>query len=129
MTVDTRYFALGVRIVGIFVLARAIPDSVYQVLGFVQLFFPKNAAAGALDDFVWGWGPTIVYQVVELGIGFYLLMGGGAMARWCIRSCEFNCPRCGYDLQNIKADRCPECGSKNVLLAAAGVGSDTDSVH
>ena len=119
MTIDTRYFALAVRIVGLFVLCQAIPAVAYNVIGIAAVFRPELTTAGAsppVAEAFWSWLPRIVHDVLQLAFGLYLIAGGGAIARWCIRSCEFNCPRCGYDLHELKADRCPECGSINALL-------------
>lgn len=130
MTLDTRYFALAIRIVGIFVLAQSIPNALYQALSLFRIFDRTSSVTpSSLAEIAWTWGPMFAFQIAELAVGFYLLFGGGALSRWCIRSCEFNCPRCGYDLEEVKADRCPECGSANVLLKTATAISSAESVH
>lgn len=129
MTLDTRYFALAVRVVGIFVLAHAVPSFLFQLLSLLRVFDPTSLASVSASELFWAWMPTFTFEVIQLGIGMYLLKGGGALSRWCIRSCEFNCPRCGYDLESVKADRCPECGSRNVLVRAGAEIPTVESVH
>lgn len=118
MTFDTRYFALAVRVLGLFVLAEAVPSAIYYVLNAVAMYQQMRQPPGSTwDDMLWGQGPTILFMTLRLALGVYLLRGGGAVARYCVRVCEFSCPACGHDLRSVTADVCPECGCVNVLAA------------
>jgi hypothetical protein len=117
MTLDTRYFALAVRAIGLVVLAFAAPDAVSMLISIAGLV--KQAVdpgtTWSLVDMGWSYAPATARVLAEAAIGIYLLRGGGAIARYCVRVSEFSCPACGYDLRDVQRDLCPECGCVNVL--------------
>lgn len=117
MTLDTRYFALAVRAIGLVVLAFAAPDLATLCVSFASLVKQSwdPGTTWSLVDMGWSYAPPTVRVLVEVAIGIYLLRGGGAIARYCVRVSEFSCPACGYDLRDVQRDLCPECGCVNVL--------------
>lgn len=128
MKLDTRYFAMAVRVIGIFVLAEAVPNALHYAVGFVGMFQQWKEAQGAsIEDLLWGQGPIILYMTLRLAMGVYLLRGGGAIARYCVRVCEYACPACGYDLRSVSAEVCPECGCGNVLRGGVRGATDGES--
>lgn len=130
MTFDTRYFALAVRVVGLFVLAEAAPTAVYYLFNAIAMYQQIRQTPGStLEDVFWGQGPTMLFMVLRLALGIYLLRGGGAVARYCVRVCEFSCPACGHDLRNVAADVCPECGCSNVLRSRDPQSERTNKVQ
>jgi hypothetical protein len=123
MKLDTRYFALAVRAIGIFVLAEAAPNALYYLVSSFGMYQQLKQSPGAsIEDVLWGQGPTILYTLLRLALGVYLLRGGGVIARYCVRVCENACPACGYDLRNVSAEVCPECGCGNTLFGSLKAG-------
>ncbi|MBY0262613.1 MAG: hypothetical protein K2Q20_09735 [Phycisphaerales bacterium] len=49
-------------------------------------------------------------SLVQLATGLYLLFGGRALVRLCLRASIGFCPRCGYDVSRTNSDSCSECG-------------------
>lgn len=124
MKLDTRYFALAVRAIGIFVLAEAAPNALYYLVSSFGMYQQLKQSPGAsIEDLLWGQGPTILYTLLRLALGVYLLRGGGAIARYCVRVCEYACPACGYDLRNVSTETCPECGRGNTLCGSLKAGT------
>lgn len=131
MTLDTRYFALAVRAIGLVVLAFAAPDFATLCVSVASLVNQSRDpnTTWSLVDTGWAYAVPTVRVLVEVAIGIYLLRGGGAIARYCVRVCEFSCPACGYDLRNVAADLCPECGCANVLRSRVPDGERTNKVQ
>lgn len=116
MRLDTRYLSLAVRVVGMFVLAEAVPNALFFAFGFIGMYQQWKQTPGAsVDDLLWGQGPTTLHMLLRLALGVYLLRGGGVITRYCVRACEYACPACGHDLRSVSADMCPVCGCRNVF--------------
>lgn len=58
---------------------------------------------------------TIVWAMFSFG-----LIQGGAATRRYLRRRKGRCAYCGYQLSNLRGDRCPECGRDVALAGAAG---------
>lgn len=111
------WFRLLLKVVGIFLLATGVPGLVNS--GAMVLLQLRTSAP------YWGPAPydlaTILQTAIARGlaahmlttiIGAYLLIGGKVLTDLCIPSNRPYCPNCGYALQGLAADRCPECGAR-----------------
>lgn len=118
---------LALKLVGVLLLAYAIPDLVNTGTMFVLAIgegYTPWFGSGSLEL-----SELVMYMtqigavgtLLKLIIGGYLLFGGAAVANLCVPSNRTYCPECGYELRMIAGERCPECGShlSADLLASA----------
>ena len=79
------WFAVGCILLGLWVLTSAIPGLVQN--GF--LFFYARGNDIALPRY---WGGTVVYHVVELGVGVWLLLGAAGVQKvvWWARNAHID---------------------------------------
>ena len=77
----------------------AMPCLGFGVFGMLASFEPPGS-----------WGFFAFYAVLDLGI----LAAAVLFWRWALSPARVpgTCARCGYPIQTITAERCPECGTK-----------------
>lgn len=109
---------VGVRFAGLVMLAVALPQCGFIFgriitafgLGYGWDFLSLSIDHGANEDPTsWlGW-------MALLGLGLYVLIGGGWVTRMICKPLSNasgrTCTECGYDMQRVRAPRCPECGT------------------
>lgn len=99
------WFPLAIRALGL-ALAGFCVGGVIESAGSL-IYALRNPGRGA-------WDPIYVTlssigHVVPFVFGLYLLLGGRALIRWCMRDIDTMCPRCGYSCAGVTAGKCPEC--------------------
>ena len=67
-------------------------------------------AWGVPNWYYWNLMTDHVGDVVQLGLGLYLLFSGRWIADLAIPSNRPYCPECGYDNSEATGKCCPECG-------------------
>ena len=57
------------------------------------------------------WDQTFWAELLLWGLGCVLVFSSSWVARLCVpvALCA-ECPKCRFDLEHFRADRCPECG-------------------
>lgn len=92
----------------------------WTITGSRMVLVISTAASAAVFIFLMTYGPigAIFYRQPEgfLLCAFWNGTIGGALLWWAIRARvairpERACPHCGYDLQGLPHNRCPECGT------------------
>ncbi|MCK4340350.1 MAG: hypothetical protein KAY37_01335 [Phycisphaerae bacterium] len=105
-------FRLGVRAIGVLVIAEALPRLVTAALTFLVRV--------PLDD-RGNFGEVLLlfsYPVVAVGIGLYLLLRGDWVINLAFPSSGPYCSECAYRLTGLPAEgECPECGTTYQLEA------------
>lgn len=111
---DYAWFKLLLMALGLMLTVFAVPS----LIGFVTraIGAVQNGGFGA---YLWYFIVGLASEVFQLGIGIYLLMGGGAFVRYCLRRARECCAVCDYRLVEVIGDRCPECGTPFVRDDAA----------
>jgi uncharacterized paraquat-inducible protein A len=101
-------FRLVLRIIGVYFFFQGVangPDSIAYAL-----YFEGWSSGGTF-----GWIATLMWIVspfVQISIGLYLFFGGKWIVNKAIPSNRRYCHECGYMLEGIKGDRCPECDTE-----------------
>lgn len=54
--------------------------------------------------------PGLILNTLIYAAALWLLTLGPIRLRRALRARKGHCPQCGYDLNNLEAQRCPECG-------------------
>ncbi len=106
---DFTWFRLVIRAIGVLLVGLAFPSAVNHLASLIQLV----AASSSVDigHYLFAMIAEFAGVLLMLGFGLYLLIGGSALIRYCTRDVTGLCPSCGYDVRNLDADRCPECGA------------------
>lgn len=105
---DHAWFRLVVRAIGVLLLGLSVPMLVWDIGALiVQLGNSGGADAGATMLYH---VPTMAGYGAQAAIGLYLLMGGDALVRYCLKGVRGRCSGCGYDITATTTGRCPECG-------------------
>jgi hypothetical protein len=107
---------------------------------WVLRVFLRLAAAGLVILFLWRianhagvyWGSDLsnflqfgLYRsLAPLGAAGALLLLDIVALRWLIPAGRWQCPRCGYDLENVSKPKCPECGQR---LSSEVLGAPADA--
>lgn len=99
-------FRLGVRAIGVLVIAEALPGLADAALRFLVRV--------PVDD-RGSFGEVLLlfsYPVVALGIGLYLLLRGDWVISLAFPSSGPYCSECAYRLADLPPEgECPECGT------------------
>jgi hypothetical protein len=106
---DPRWFKLLLRGIGLLLLGLAIPSLPTIATYFAALIEQRRQGFGSLDISL---AMAVVNAVGVFGqtaFAVYLVTGGGALARYCVRQSFTRCAGCDYDLQGVTG-QCPECG-------------------
>jgi hypothetical protein len=109
---DFMWFRPIVRLTGAVILAWAVPQA---TIGVVMLVINSlRAVDGSVQSqdllyFVMSTGANSLPAIGIAALGAYLLFGGRAFVRWCLRDLGSFCPACGYDIRGLASARCPEC--------------------
>jgi len=112
------WFRLLLKIIGIFLLATAIPNllnAVTAVVGMTMTTGRQYWSVGTGFD-LWttlyfAYTQGLIGSILQCVIGIYLLLGGKFLIDLCIPSNRPYCPDCGYELSGLAGDQCPECGA------------------
>lgn len=109
---DFTWFRLVIRAIGVLLIGLALPNTVSYLSWLVSTLLPSVAGSvvsldGQLFIALGGFAGVLV----QLGLGLYLLFGASALIRYCTRDLSGLCASCGYDLNSLDSDRCPECGT------------------
>ncbi len=109
---DFMWFRPIVRLTGAVILAWAAPQA---TVGVVMLVVNGlRAIDGSVQSqdllyFVMSTGAQSLPAIGIAALGGYLLFGGRAFVRWCLRDLGSFCPGCGYDIRGLAGALCPEC--------------------
>lgn len=99
----------------LFRLALKVIGVVFFLLGIVNLpsyciqLAATVLAPGTPGAATWLYVAWAVTPVLQIAIGAYLFIGGEWIVDRAIPSNRLYCHECGYMLEGIKGDRCPEC--------------------
>src|SRR5262245_64937859 len=87
---------------------------VLRGIAFIMLLF---GSISLLYVLIGGWphyhddlGGWALFWIVGIAPGIVLLVADRRIIRWLVPMPRRECPDCGYDIENLKSDRCPECG-------------------
>lgn len=106
---DPRWFKLLIRGVGVLLLGLAIP-SVPSMISYFAAVVEQRRQGFPSQDLTWTMAIVeSVGVVAQTLFALYLVAGGGALVRYCVRQSLARCPGCDYDLRGV-AGQCPECG-------------------
>ncbi len=110
---DFTWFRLIIRAIGVLLIGMALPSAFNYLAWLVSSLLSSDAPMSSLSagsQVFWLLG-GLAGVLVQLAFGLYLLFWGSALVRYCTRDLPGLCVSCGYDLKNLEADRCPECGT------------------
>ncbi len=107
--IDFTWFRLVIRAIGVLLVGLAMPSAVNHLASLIQLLAASSSME--ISHYLFAMIAEFAGVVLMLGFGLYLLIGGGALIRYCTRDVTGLCASCGYDVRNLDADRCPECGA------------------
>lgn len=97
------WFAVGVRLFGIWMLLQCLDDLRTIVDILAGLFTPVRTPIAAYA----------VHAVINSVVGMYLLSGAPGITSLAFpRRKSGLCESCGYDLTGNTSGTCPECGAK-----------------
>ena len=96
---------IGLAVPGV---ATLLADVGYRTM-YGDPFTNVGSVRGS-DWFLWQFVLRHVGTLVQLGAGFYLLIGGRWIVDVVIPSNRPYCPECGYDISEATGKCCPECG-------------------
>src|SRR5450631_3131562 len=79
------WFAVGCTLLGLWVFTSAVPGLVQN--GFLLLYAQRNNISLPQN-----WGGTVIYYVVELGVGVWLLLGAAGVQKvvWWARNARID---------------------------------------
>ncbi len=108
------WFRLVLKAIGVLLIGFALPGvaTLLSKAGYHTMYRDPFAVRGvsAPDWFYWQFLASHVRDLVQLGLGLYLLFGGRWIADLAIPSNRPYCPECGYDISEATGKCCPECG-------------------
>jgi len=101
--------AIGVLLIG---LAASGVANLLANMGYLTMYGdPYVVTSVRMSNWIyWQLLSPHVGDLVQLGLGLYLLFGGRWIANLAIPSNRPYCPECGYDNSKATGKRCPECG-------------------
>lgn len=100
---------VAVRLIGLLSISIAAPVFIQMLYGTIERMLTIGLDVDVVRLFLFFWiGPAS-----QFALGVYLLFFGKRVVRWCLRGLDGKCPRCGYDLQGVRGDVCPECGLRS----------------
>jgi hypothetical protein len=114
--------------------ARTTAIIASRLLGLLLLMFGAAQLLGQVLPFLsfmdWiGWDPRAIFAnltgagqhglsanliglaVASLAMGHYLLFRGRKVHGWLTAGLGPECGKCGYTLQGVTGEKCPECGT------------------
>ncbi len=103
-------FRVLLRFLGVWFIASGLVSFVPNMVGFL---LDPGPPARTLPSFGWYHDLRVGSYVIlgtQLGLGLYLLLGGGWLVNIAFPSRDRCCPHCGYCV-NDSPQRCPECGA------------------
>ena len=108
------WFRLVLKAIGVLMIGFALPGvaTLLSKVGYHTMYGDPFTVRGvsAPDWFYWQFLSSHVGDLVQLGLGMYLLFGGRWIADLAIPSNRPYCPECGYDNSEATGKCCPECG-------------------
>ena len=112
----TRLIAIVMLLVGGFYLANAV---------FLHWpFWPSRLTI----DVQWNNGFTwIGYGLGWTVPGALLAIFSGPIAKWIVPAPRNECLACGYVIENLQSERCPECGAITGVITKTEASAHTDS--
>ena len=109
------WFRLVLKAIGVLLIGFALPGvaTLLANAGYRTMYgdpFARLTGVAAQNWFRWQLVAGHVGDLVQLGLGLYLLFGGRWIADLAILSNRPYCPECGYDISEATGKCCPECG-------------------
>src|SRR5689334_19791703 len=93
----------AIRLLGLFVLALAVPPSLQSVASAMSFFKESSHTSQSwVSELLWNTGP-----ILQLLIACLLLIRPRTVAEWCCGGVHGRCPGCGYDIRGIALGKCP----------------------
>lgn len=111
---DFAWFKLVIRLVGVLLLGLAIPQLMTSLSPLRNVWIQLTESVtmkGQSDVWVFASLAYAAAPLMQTAIGVYLLLGAPRLRAWCIQSVIGRCACCDYDVREITAPFCPECGS------------------
>jgi len=114
-----------VKLIGLYFIMQGLPSALSQ-LANVMISTGMNGnviSTGFGQQSDWSWMiPSFLYWGAQIGLGAYLLFGGGIIINLIVPSNRRYCPECGYMLRHPIPAQCSECGVvlPNNVTAPAG---------
>jgi hypothetical protein len=108
------WFRLVLKVVGIFLLADALPDLLNAAAATITNCMgltPWRGTGFNLENLI---GVAMEFGLlgtaIKSAIGIYFVVGGKALVGLVIPSNRPYCPECGHEISGVKGVHCPECG-------------------
>lgn len=115
-------FRLLLRLMGVyffFLGATALPSTIFGVWGLLSEL-PTSQRMSFARALVWHLSP-----VLQVAVGLYLFFGGGWIVSKAIPSNKPYCHECGYPIDGVRGERCPECDTPFRAEPASDAGDAT----
>lgn len=82
-----------------------------QIVTVVGMLTFRNPAMATLPPSQWVWyAAGLVSPALLIAAGAYFSSGGRYVLNLLFPTNATTCDSCGYSLQSLSTDRCPECG-------------------
>ncbi len=108
------WFRLVLKAIGVLMIGFAASGvaNLLANVGYLTMYGdPFGVGGGRSTNWIyWQFISQHVGDLVQAGLGVYLLFGGRWIADLAIPSNRPYCPECGYDNSEATGKRCPECG-------------------
>ncbi|MEE8154231.1 MAG: hypothetical protein V3T53_04645 [Phycisphaerales bacterium] len=108
------WFRLVLKAIGVLLIGFAASGvaTLFTNVGYLAMYGdPFGVGGGRTTNWIyWQFMSPHVGDLVQLGLGLYLLFGGRWIADVAIPSNRPYCPECGYDIAEATGKCCPECG-------------------
>lgn len=101
-----------IRLIGVLFIGLSVPGVINLGPALLDAFASASAFGGwsGRPNAVLIWGFWILAALSQFLFGLYLVFGGKAVFRLCVKDVPWMCSSCGYDVHGVTGDRCPECG-------------------
>lgn len=101
------WYRLLLQAIGVLLIGLAVPR-VFSVAASASVWY--SLGTGRFGGYpVMGLVLDGLAPIIQLVIGLYLLSGAKRIVFISLRGIDTTCARCGYSLESIVGDVCPEC--------------------
>ena len=104
------WFKLLLRAIGVLLLGLGAPSLINQI-AWIAISLTSVPAPGMPRGYELPYLGALLGAGAQCGLGVYLLFGGNWFVNRCLAEIRGHCLNCGYSLEGVPGNRCPECGS------------------